>query len=173
MGIQWLFTLSARQCHCVHKCNTIGLSSFCIAAMSVPKVKLGKWADVIIVELGMQRVNLMTVVLRISWLGSRKLCVTANWNHIQRINWKRKVLFDHIWCCEDEVQDYGGWTKIRINEIILKTMKLSKPQFCRSKYWRLQMKLNVLFCNFFLLQDFEVQICEFKSHNSSNHTMTW
>ena len=58
MGIQWMFMLSSRQCHCVHKCNTIGLSSFCIAPMlSVPKVELGKWAAVPIVELGEQRVN--------------------------------------------------------------------------------------------------------------------
>ena len=52
-----MFTLSSRQCHCVHKCNTIGLSSFCIAPLSVPKVEVGKQAAVPIVELGEQRVK--------------------------------------------------------------------------------------------------------------------
>ena len=49
--------LSSRQCHCVHKCNTIGLSSFCISQLSVPKVEVGKGETVPIVELGEQRVK--------------------------------------------------------------------------------------------------------------------
>ena len=57
MGIKWMFTLSSRQCHCVHKCNAIGLSSFCIAPVSVLKVELGKRADGPIVELDKQRVK--------------------------------------------------------------------------------------------------------------------
>ena len=28
-----MFTLSSGQCHCVHKCNTIGLSLLCIAPL--------------------------------------------------------------------------------------------------------------------------------------------
>ena len=55
------FTLSSKQCHCVHKCNTIGLSSFCIAPLSVPKVEVGRRAAVPIVELGEQRVNIKVV----------------------------------------------------------------------------------------------------------------
>ena len=51
------FKLSSRQCHCVHKCNIIGLSSFCIAPLSVPKVEVGERAAVTIVELGEERVN--------------------------------------------------------------------------------------------------------------------
>ena len=52
MGIQWIFMLSSRQCHCVHKCNTVGLSSFCIAPLSVPKVEVGKRVAVPIVQVG-------------------------------------------------------------------------------------------------------------------------
>ena len=57
MRIQWMFTLSSRQCHCVQRCNTIELSSFCIGPLSVPKVELGEWADVPMVELGEHRAN--------------------------------------------------------------------------------------------------------------------
>ena len=42
MRIQWMFTLRSRQCHCGHKSNTIGLSSFCTGPLSVPMVELGK-----------------------------------------------------------------------------------------------------------------------------------
>ena len=42
-------------CHCVHKCNTIRLSSLCIAP--VPKVESGGWVDVPMVKLGEQRVK--------------------------------------------------------------------------------------------------------------------
>ena len=45
-----MFTLSSRQCHCVHKCNTTG-------TVFVPKVESGEPADVPKVELGKQRVN--------------------------------------------------------------------------------------------------------------------
>ena len=56
---QWGFSKCLLyKCHCVHKCNTIGLSSFCIAPMSVPKVEVGEQAAVPIAELGKQRVNL-------------------------------------------------------------------------------------------------------------------
>ena len=41
----------------VHKCNTIGLSSLCIAPVIVLTVKSGERADVPKVELGEQRVN--------------------------------------------------------------------------------------------------------------------
>ena len=43
-------------CHCLHKCNTIGLSSLCIAPAFVPKVEFGMQADVPKVELSEQRV---------------------------------------------------------------------------------------------------------------------
>ena len=52
-----MFVLSSRQCHCVHKCNTIGLSSFCIAPLSGPKVEVGEQVALPIVKLGEQRVN--------------------------------------------------------------------------------------------------------------------
>ena len=69
MGIQGMFKLSSRQCHCVHRCNTIGLSPFCIAPLSVPKVKFGKGVAVPIVELGEQRVNahLLSWFKKIKW----------------------------------------------------------------------------------------------------------
>ena len=53
-----MFTISSRQCHCVHKCNTIGLSSVCVVSVFVPKVESGEQADVPKVELGEQRVNI-------------------------------------------------------------------------------------------------------------------
>ena len=56
---QWGFSeclkLSSRQCNCVHKCNTIGLTNL-HCPLSVPKV-IGVRAAVPIVELGKQRVN--------------------------------------------------------------------------------------------------------------------
>ena len=52
-----MFTLSSRQCHCVHKYNTIGLSSVCVATVFVPKVESGERADVSKVRLGEQRVK--------------------------------------------------------------------------------------------------------------------
>ena len=52
-----MFTKSSRQCHYVHKCNTIGLSSVCIATVLVPKVESGKRAVVPKVKLGEQRVK--------------------------------------------------------------------------------------------------------------------
>ena len=57
MWIHQMFPLSSRQCHCVYKCNTIGLSSLCIAPVFVPKVESGERADVPKVELGEQRVE--------------------------------------------------------------------------------------------------------------------
>ena len=57
MGIQQMFTLSSRQCHCVHKCNTKGLISVCIATVFVPKVESGERVDVPKVELGEHRVK--------------------------------------------------------------------------------------------------------------------
>ena len=53
-----MFTLSSRLCHCVHKCNTIGLSSLCIATVFVAKVESGERVDLPKVELGKQRVKL-------------------------------------------------------------------------------------------------------------------
>ena len=50
-----MFNISSRQCHCVHKCNTIGLSLVCIATVFVPKVESGERADVPKVELGEER----------------------------------------------------------------------------------------------------------------------
>ena len=61
-----MFMLSSRQCHCVHKCNTMGLSSFCIAPVSVPKVEVGERAAVPIIELGEQRVNFYNFLVSIS-----------------------------------------------------------------------------------------------------------
>ena len=63
MGILQMFTLSSRQCHCVNKCNAIGLSSLCIATVCVPKVESGEQADKPKVELGEQRVKLTCVLL--------------------------------------------------------------------------------------------------------------
>ena len=57
-GILGMFTLSSRQCHCVHKRNTIWLSSLCIVHEFVPKVISGERADVPKVKLGKQRVKL-------------------------------------------------------------------------------------------------------------------
>ena len=43
---QWVFSCFhlLRQCNCVLKCNTIGLSSLCIATVLVQKVEFGKRA---------------------------------------------------------------------------------------------------------------------------------
>ena len=43
------------------KCNTIGLSSLCIATVFVPKVESGELTDVPKVELGEQRVKVTTL----------------------------------------------------------------------------------------------------------------
>ena len=51
-----MFELCSRQCHCVHKCNIIGLSSFCIGPLC-QKSNLGSELDVLMVELGEQRVK--------------------------------------------------------------------------------------------------------------------
>ena len=45
-GVTRMLTLSSRQCHCVHKCNAVLLSSVCIATVFVPKVKSGEWVVV-------------------------------------------------------------------------------------------------------------------------------
>ena len=52
-----MFRISSRQCHCVHSCNAIGLSSVRIAIAFVPKVESGEQADVPKVALVEQRVN--------------------------------------------------------------------------------------------------------------------
>ena len=52
-----MFTLRSRKCHCVHMCDTVGLSSLCIATVFVPKVESAEWADVPKVKLGEQRVK--------------------------------------------------------------------------------------------------------------------
>ena len=58
MLIPLMFTLLClRQCYCVHKCNTIGLSSVCVATVFIAKVESGRGADVPKVELAEQRVN--------------------------------------------------------------------------------------------------------------------
>ena len=40
-----MFTLSTSQCHCAHRCNTIGLSSVCFATVFVPEVEAGERAN--------------------------------------------------------------------------------------------------------------------------------
>ena len=66
-----MFMLSSRQFHCVHKCNTIGLNSFCIAPLSVPKVELGEQVVVPIIELGEQRVNNQLAHQKLSAVNSK------------------------------------------------------------------------------------------------------
>ena len=72
--------LSSRQCHCVRKCNTIGLTSFCIAPLSVLEVKVAERAAVSIVKIAKQRVKLQySVIYKCNHdINSKNVCPTGN-----------------------------------------------------------------------------------------------
>ena len=79
-----MFTIRSRQCHCVHKCDTIlGLSSVCTATEFVPKVKSGEHADVPKVKLNEQRV---TQMIKGYSKTSASLCVPDGIERIPQLN---------------------------------------------------------------------------------------
>ena len=74
-----MFTISSRQSHYVHKCNTIGLSSLCIATVFVPKVESGEQADVPKFELGEQRINLKVKKGGFAGYSRQLICNDRSW----------------------------------------------------------------------------------------------
>ena len=94
-----MFTPSTRQCHCVHKCNTIGLSSSYIGPLSVPKVELGEWAGVPMVELGEQRVKTQTYKLPYSYSPfPPHRSASTGWTSASGTTWTGLTLCCTCWC---------------------------------------------------------------------------